>query len=226
MRNRRPGEEVANPDERPMHRARACGRQRTASSAKRPSRHGARIFPAKQRRPWRALKGMSSSKALAFEHALEGEALPNESTRRLRSPSRWDVDFLQTPRSCCGAGVSAFRRRPRPCASRCGCCVTGSLIILLAAEYRRVADRSTSSSSGRTTARCSPSRGSPRGRVGAEAPRYRRWLGVDAVPKRNILRLAGYRDILQADIEAPNLTLPDGFDSAICLHIFEHTRTR
>ena len=42
-------------------------------------------------------------------------------------------------------------------------------------------------------------------------------------PKRKILEIAGYDDVLQANAEAPDFSLPDSFDTAICLHIFEHT---
>jgi SAM-dependent methyltransferase len=55
------------------------------------------------------------------------------------------------------------------------------------------------------------------------APHWSWWLGVDAVPKRKILRIATYEEVLQADIESSHCQLPYSFDTAICLHIFEHT---
>lgn len=164
---------------------------------------------------------MSRFKALAPEQDLAVADLPNESRDRYDLTS-WDVDFLSTRELLRGRrfGISDAAKTVRFPVRMLRYWFTYHL---LAAEYRRlgrpldVLELGTHNGQMFTFARFAA------GRVGAAAPRYRRWLGVDAVPKRNILRLAGYRDILQADIEAPNLSLPGGFDSAVCLHIFEHT---
>lgn len=177
------------------------------------------IFPAK-RATLRVFREMSSSKALAFEPEPGGSALPNDSGAY--EASRWDVDFLSTRELLRGRrfGISAAAKTVRFPVRMLRYWFTYHL---LAAEYRRVGrpldilELGTHNGQMFTFARFAA------GRVGTEAPRYRRWLGVDAMPKRNILRLAGYRDIIQADIEEPNLALPDSFDSAICLHILEHT---
>lgn len=57
----------------------------------------------------------------------------------------------------------------------------------------------------------------------AQRLRWSRWRGVDAEPKRDYLASAGYHDVQKANIEAPHFDLLDCFDTAVCLHIFEHT---
>ncbi len=161
---------------------------------------------------------MSSSKALAEEHDFAAASSPDEAY----ASRHWEVDFLSTPEFLRGRrfGISTAAKTVRFPVRMLRYWFTYHLI---RAEYRRlgrpldVLELGTHNGQMLTFARLAARR------VGVAAPCYRRWLGVDAMPKRNILRLAGYQDILQADIEAPNLTLPDGFDCAICLHIFEHT---
>lgn len=164
---------------------------------------------------------MDGAKAFPLARKLVEVSLPNE-LREPYDPRAWEVDFLSTRELLGGRpfGISEAAKSVRFPVRMLRYWFTYHL---LASEYRRagrpldVLELGTHNGQMLTFARLAGAR------VGAGAPRYRRWLGVDAVPKRNILRLAGYRDILHADIEAPNLTLPDGFDSAICLHILEHT---
>ena len=164
---------------------------------------------------------MSSSKALGNEPALEGGTSPNEWDSAYEM-TRWEVDFLSTRELLRGRrfGISAAAKTVRFPVRMLRYWFTYHL---LAAEYRRVGRPLDVLELGTHNGQMFTFAQLAAGRVGAEAPRYRRWVGVDAVPKRNILRLAGYREVLQADIEAPNLTLPDSFDSAVCLHILEHT---
>jgi SAM-dependent methyltransferase len=185
-------------------------------------RERARRFSQPNRRTRRVSTGMSSSKAaVAYEPGLIAPPLPNDSLDPYEV-SLWDVEFLRTPEFLGGRrfGISDRAKTVRFPVRMLRYWFTYHL---LGAEYRRrgrpldILELGTHNGQMLTFARLAAAR------MGAKAPRYRRWLGVDAVPKRNILRLAGYQDILHADIEAPNLTLPDGFDCAICLHILEHT---
>lgn len=154
---------------------------------------------------------MSSSKPLALGRA------PYD----LR---RWDVEFLRTSEFLRGRrfGISDKAKSVRFPVRMLRYWFTYHL---LAAEYRRagrplaILELGTHNGQMRTFAGLATER--LRNRV--DVLRWNRWLGVDAVPKRNNLRRAGYKEVLQADIEASHLTLPDGFDTAVCLHIFEHT---
>ncbi len=136
----------------------------------------------------------------------------------------WDIDFLRTRDFLRGRrfGISDKSKTVRFPVRMLRYWFTYHL---LAAEYGRagrplaILELGTHNGQMRTFTRLA----AERVRDSARAPRWSRWLGVDAVPKRNILRRAGYREVLQADIEAPHIILPHGFDTAICLHIFEHT---
>ena len=57
----------------------------------------------------------------------------------------------------------------------------------------------------------------------AQGLRWATWLGIDAVPKRNVLEVAGYKEVFEANIDSAEFAMPESFDTAICLHIFEHT---
>ncbi len=136
----------------------------------------------------------------------------------------WEVDFLETRRFLRGRGfgISDKAMRVRFPVRMLRYWFTYHL---LAAEYVRVGrplkvlEVGTHNGQMGTFARLAAEKVRDR----ARAPRWSHWLGVDAEPKRVILRRAGYKDVLQADIEAPNLTMPGSFDTAICLHILEHT---
>lgn len=57
----------------------------------------------------------------------------------------------------------------------------------------------------------------------AQGLRWATWLAIDAVPKRAMLRITGYEQVLKGNIDDPDFALRQSFDTAICLHIFEHT---
>jgi len=57
----------------------------------------------------------------------------------------------------------------------------------------------------------------------AQALHWASWLGIDAVPKREVLNFAGYDEVFKANIDTADFTWLEYFDTAICLHIFEHT---
>ena len=48
------------------------------------------------------------------------------------------------------------------------------------------------------------------------------WTAVDAVLKREQLESAGYRDLVEANLEAGPLTLGRQYDAVILLHVLEH----
>lgn len=164
---------------------------------------------------------MSSSKALAFEREIAPPSAPLSEAYDVR---RWEVDFLRTRELLRGRefGISDEAKTVRYPVRMLRYWFTWHL---LAAEYHRlgrpldVIELGTHNGQMRKFTRFANERTRHRLRT----PRYQRWLGVDAVPKYKILRRNGYHHLLKADIEAPDLTLPDSFDAAICLHILEHT---
>ncbi len=164
---------------------------------------------------------MSSSKALAFEREI---ALPAPPPPDAYDVSRWETDFLRTRDFLRGRefGISDRAKTVRYPVRMLRYWFTWHL---LAAEYHRVGrpldliELGTHNGQMRKFTRFANERMRHRMRI----PRWNRWLGVDAVPKYKILRRAGYHHVLEADIETPHLTLPDSFDTAICLHILEHT---
>ncbi len=163
---------------------------------------------------------MSSSRALPL---VSPNLKPDEGHDRY-DLRRWDVEFLRTREFLRGRrfGISNKAKSVQFPVRMLRYWFTYHL---LAAEYRRfgraleILELGVHNGQMRTFAQFAAERIRDR----AQAPRWSRWVGVDAVPKRNILRRAGYKDVVQADIEARNVALPDGFDTVICLHILEHT---
>lgn len=164
---------------------------------------------------------MSVSKALALEPEIAAPAPAPESSYDVNS---WEVAFLSTRHFLRGRrfGISDRAMTVRYPVRMLRYWFTWHL---LAGEYRRlgrpleIVELGTHNGQMRTFTRFANEHIRGRDR----APRWSRWLGVDVVPKRNLLRRAGYQQLLQADLEAPHLALPDSFDVAICLHILEHT---
>ncbi len=136
----------------------------------------------------------------------------------------WEIEFLQTNEVLRGQffGISAKAKTVRFPIRLLRYWFSYHL---LAAEYRRagrpleIVEVGTHNGQMRIFARLA----AYRVRDGAHVPHWSRWLGVDAMPKRKVLEVAGYEDVLQANIEAPDFSLRDSFDTAICLHVFEHT---
>lgn len=54
------------------------------------------------------------------------------------------------------------------------------------------------------------------------APSFGSWTAVDAVMLTEKLKKAGYTDFFEANLEAPDFTLPREYDAAVLLHILEH----
>jgi SAM-dependent methyltransferase len=166
---------------------------------------------------------MSSSKAFALERQISAGLPPakDPDPYELRA---WDVDFLRTREFLGGRrfGISDKAQTVRFPVRMLRYWFTYHLLV---AEYRRAGRPLEILELGTHNGQMRTFTGLAAARIGdrTRAPRWSRWLGIDAVPKRSILRHAGYREVVQADIETPSLTLSDSFDTAICLHILEHT---
>lgn len=166
---------------------------------------------------------MSSSNALRLEPAVS-PARPAEDLIHPYDLRAWQIEFLRMPEFLRGRrfGISDKAMTVRFPVRMLRYWFTYHLLI---AEYRRarrpldILELGTHNGQMRAFARFA----NERLHDDAQRPRWSRWLGVDALPRRNILRRAGYREIIQADLEGPHLALPDAFDTAICLHILEHT---
>jgi SAM-dependent methyltransferase len=57
----------------------------------------------------------------------------------------------------------------------------------------------------------------------AQALRWSSWLGIDAALKRDVLAIAGYSELQDGNIEDADFRFDHPCDTAVCLHIFEHT---
>ena len=166
---------------------------------------------------------MSSPNTLDLERVVARALSPEERVDPY-DIREWDVDFLRMPEFLRGRpfGISDRAMTVRFPIRMLRYWFTYHLLV---AEYRRarrpldILELGTHNGQMRAFARFANEQLRDR----THLPRWSRWLGVDALPRRNILRRAGYRDIIQADLEAPHLALPDSFDTAICLHILEHT---
>lgn len=53
-------------------------------------------------------------------------------------------------------------------------------------------------------------------------PFFERWLAVDVKILREPLEKAGYTHFQDANLEAPDFALEGEYDTAVCLHVFEH----
>ena len=136
----------------------------------------------------------------------------------------WEVDFLTTREVLRGAffGIEAKAKKVRYPIRMLRYWFSYHL---LAAEYRRlgrpldIVEVGTHNGQMRVFAKLA----ARKVRNPAQGLRWRTWLGIDAVPKRHILRFAGYDDVFEGNIDSAEFAMPELFDTAICLHIFEHT---
>jgi hypothetical protein len=170
--------------------------------------------------PWVAPEtDMGSSRPFRIEQCVS--QAPHRERQDPYDIQSWEVEFLRTREFLRGQpfGISAKAKTVRFPIRMLRYWFGYHL---LAAEYRRtgrpldIVEVGTHNGQMRVFARLAAHRVRDRARV----LHWSRWLGVDAEPKRKILKLAGYEDVLPANIEAPYINLFDSFDTAICLHIF------
>lgn len=55
-----------------------------------------------------------------------------------------------------------------------------------------------------------------------QPPKIGQWTAVDAVVLAEKLKKAGYDDVIEADLEAPEFRLEQNYDAAVLLHVLEH----